>query len=94
MKKFIYILLCVIFGILVSFIVHVIIEIPVIFIMIQDFDKYSLSLTWDQLMLVHWVFLIILLVVGLIIGIKLGFKWWQYIYVDRKYTGRWFKIKD
>ena len=92
MKKIFYITMCALLGIMIGFIVHALLEIPVIYLMVSDFEKYSLGLTWSQLMTIHWVYMVVLLLIGLVVGLKLGFKWWQYIYVERKYTGRWFKI--
>lgn len=92
MKKTFYITMCALLGLLVSLTVHALLEIPVIYLMITDLDKRSLGLSWNQLMTIHWVYTAVLLLIGLIVGLKLGFKWWQYIYVERKYTGRWFKI--
>jgi len=92
-KKAFYIFSCVILGILLSFILHALIVIPIIYVMIGDFEKYSFGLSWNELMIVHGIFTILLFVLGLVLGIYLGFKWWKYIYVDRKYTGRLVKIK-
>jgi len=92
-KKGFYIFSCVILGILLSFILHALIVIPIIYVMIRDFEKYSFGLSWNGLMIVHGIFTVFLLVLGIILGIYLGFKWWKYIYVDRKYTGRLVKIK-
>ena len=80
MKKIIYITMCALLGIMVSFIVHTLLEIPIIYLMISDFEKYSLSLTWNQLMTIHWAYMIVLLLIGLAVGLKMGFKWRQYIY--------------
>lgn len=91
MKKTIYIFLSVILFILLSLILHVLIELPIIYLMVGDMDKWSLGLTWDQLMLVHWTFTITLLLLGIVFGVIVGKKWWQYIYIDKKYQGRWFK---
>ncbi len=94
MKKTIYIILTAILGIIVSFLIHAIIEIPVIYLIVSNYDKYSLGLSWGQLFLIHNIFTFILFLVGLILGIKFGFKWWKYIYVDKKYRGKLIKIKD
>ena len=91
MKRIVYISLCTFLFIMLSFIVHVLIEIPIIFLMVSDMAEYSLGLSWGALMTVHYVFTITLLILGAIIGIKMGKKWWKYIYVDKKYTGRFFK---
>jgi hypothetical protein len=93
MKKAIYIALAGLLGVLVGFILHALIEIPAIYFMIGDFGQRDLNLDWSQLMLVHYIFTGLFLVGGLTAGIASGSRWWQYIYVERKYTGRWFKIK-
>lgn len=93
MKKFLYISLFGFLGFLISFIVHVIIEIPIIYIAISNFDKYTFGLSWDQILLIHTIFTVILSLGGITMGIWMGFKGWKYIYVDKKYNGRWFKIK-
>jgi len=84
MKKFLYLLLGSIFGLLLSFLAHAIIEIPVILIMVSDFEKYSFGLSWPQLMLVHIIFTISLSLAGLFFGLWLGFRWWRHIYIDKK----------
>lgn len=94
MKKVFYIILCAFLGLLLSFIAHAIIEIFAIWLLGRDFTTFSLGLSWEQLLFIHLIFTIALSLLGLIFGIWLGFRWWQYIYVDRKYKGRWFKIKE
>lgn len=94
LKKFIYILSTIILGILLSFMVHAIIELLVIWLLVGDIDKYGLGLTWDQLMLVHSIFTFVLFVIGLIGGILFGYRWWKIIYIDKKYRGKFLKIKD
>lgn len=93
MKKFIYLSLSAILGFLLSFLLHTLIEVSVVALLLKDFQKFSFGLDWNQLLLIHKIFTIILSLAGLIFGIWLGKKWWQYIYVDKKYTGKWFKIK-
>lgn len=91
MKKTIYIFLVVVFWVLISFIIHIAIEIPVIWLMVSDMEKYSFGLNWEQLMSVHLIYTIVLLVAGIIAGLHYGNKWYKYIYIDKKYTGKWFK---
>lgn len=92
MKKIFYISMAVVLWSLIAFILHVVIEVPIIYFMIRDFDKYSFGLSWDQLMQAHYTFAVILVLAGGIFGIWCGLKWWDYIYVQRRYRGRWFKI--
>ena len=94
MKKIIYITLSMILGIFLSFLVHALIELPITWLLVKDFDKYSLGINWDMLLTAHAVFTVVLLFAGVFFGIKIGFIWWKYIYVDKKYRGKWFKIKE
>lgn len=82
MKKIFYIFMFGILGLLLAFLLQAVIE----FFMI-------LRLSWSQVLFFRPVFIIVLTIVGLVWGIFMGFRCWQYIYVDKKYTGRWFKIK-
>jgi hypothetical protein len=68
------------------------IEIPVIYLLIGNFEKYSFGLPWQRIIFFHLIFTIVLLLAGASLGLWAGFKWWRYIYIERKYTGRWFKI--
>jgi len=94
MKKIVYIILSAILGFLLSFILHAVIEISVIALLANDWQKYSLGLNWDQILLAHKIYTYVLSVGGLALGTWLGFKWWNYIYVLKKYRGKWFKIKE
>ena len=80
MKKFIYIFLFIILGILLSTILHAAIEIPVIYLLVSNFEKYSLGLRWADWYLVHHIGTAILLLGGIILGAFLGFKFWKKIY--------------
>jgi len=86
-KKAFYLFCCVILGILLSFILHVIIELPIIFIMVSDMSRYSFGLSWNEWMAIHWVFTALMMVAGIVFGYWIGKRWWQYIYVDKKYGG-------
>lgn len=91
MKRIIYILLATILGMLLSIIAVTLIELPVIWLVITDIDKYSFGLSWNDLTTLHLVFSGVMLAVGSIFGVWLGFRWWKYIYIEKKYQGRWFK---
>lgn len=87
MKKTIYIILCGILGVMLGFILQTILEVPVIYVVVSDFEKFSFGLSWEKLMILHWIFTLVLLMLGLIFGIRKGFVWWKYIYVDKKWPG-------
>ena len=84
-KKIAYITCFIILGILVSFLVHAGIEIPVINLLIRDFDTYSLGLTWWQWQMIHDVGTVVVLILGIIIGYWQGVYWWNIMYVQKKF---------
>jgi hypothetical protein len=83
-KKVIYILLWIVLGILLSTILHAVIEIPIINLLVSDFQRYSLGLSWDQWYLIHYIGTIILLILGIVFGLFCGFKFWHKIYEKNK----------
>lgn len=80
MKKITYISLFVFLGILVSFLIHGILEIIAIEFLLADFDRYNLGLSWAQWFSVHkWgSWLLLLLSVGA--GFWQGKHWWHVLY--------------
>jgi len=91
MKKQIYIVLSVILFILLSFLIHATLEIGMISFLTKDFQKYGLGLSWADWFAVHYVGTIILLVLAIIAGYFIGQRWWNYIYIQKKYRSKWTK---
>ena len=87
-KRTIYITSFTLLGILLSTIVHAGVEIPVINLLVADFDRYSLGLTWAQWFWVHHVGSVILGVAGALFGFWQGRYWWRVIYVEKKFGKR------
>lgn len=87
-KKTIYISLFTFLGIILSFLVHGAIEIPVINLLVKDFDKYGLGLNWRQWYQVHYVGTIVLFLLGIIAGYLQGKHWWRVIYIERRYANK------
>lgn len=85
MKKKVYIILFVIAGLLGQFLLHTMIEVAYIDILEIDFAKYSLGMSWTQLMTIHHVLTVVLAILGLAAGYVLGKYWWQVLYVEKKY---------
>lgn len=85
MKKKVYIILFSLFGVLSQFLIHAMMEIAYINILEIDFAKYSLGLSWNQLMTTHHILAIVLAIIGAIGGYILGQYWWQVIYIEKKY---------
>ena len=84
-KEIVYTTCFIILGIFVSFLVHAGIEIPVINLLVRDFNMYSLGLTWRQWQMVHDGGAVVLLILGIIIGYWQGVYWWDAIYIKRRF---------
>jgi len=88
MKKTVYILTSIFLGILLSFIIHALIEISVIYFLLKDFTLYGLGLSWQAWWLIHAVGTTLLLAAGAIFGWWLGQRWWQIVYIEKRYRDR------
>jgi hypothetical protein len=84
MKKIIYITAFTILGALVSFLVHAVIEIPIIYLLVSDFNKWGLGLSWESWFFIHTIFSIALLLLGIIFGFTQGRHWWRIIYLNKQ----------
>lgn len=84
MKRQIYIALFVLLGILLQFLLHALLEMGMISLLLGDFDRYSLGLSWRQWYQVHGVASIVLLVAGAWFGYRQGMYWWRVIYVEQR----------
>ena len=80
MKKTIYIILFTIFGILLQFLLHALIEIPYLGLLNKDFERYGLGFTWQELLTIHAVLTIILIIGGALFGFFAGKFCWRKIY--------------
>lgn len=85
MKKNIYIILVITLFILLAALFVSSIEFLIIKLMISDFDKYSLGLTWNSLVLIRNTLAITVLFGFSVLGYFISLKWWKYVYVDKKY---------
>lgn len=84
-KKIIYISLFIFLGIVASFLVHAAIEILAISLLVKDFERYGLGLSWRQWYAIHHIGSALLLFFGIAAGYWQGKYWWKIIYVDKKY---------
>jgi len=80
MKKKIYITLFVILGIFLQLLIHGLVEIWYIGLLINNFQKYSLGLSWPQWFLIHHIATVILFIAGVLFGFWQGKFWWKRIY--------------
>lgn len=81
MKKIIYIAAFTVLGIFVQFLIHAYIEIWYIRLLLTDFPKYGLGLSWDAWFMIHGVSTAILFLTGSIAGFWQGVYWWGKIYL-------------
>jgi hypothetical protein len=79
MKKKLYISSWILLGILLSFILHGVVEIPLLFLFSQD-KSWMLGFSWQVWYLIHYIFTFILLVMGMYFGFRLGKFFWRKIY--------------
>ena len=79
-KRTVYIILFTFLGILLSFLAHAEIEIWYINLLVGDFLKYGLGLSWDQWYLIHAVGTAVLFAIGAWFGFWQGRYWWKRLY--------------
>jgi hypothetical protein len=89
MKKTIYIVAFMILGAMLGFFLHAVIEIFYIKLLLKDFSKFGLGLSWSNWEMIHLIG-VPLLTLGLAwCGYRQGKKWWRILYVEQKYLKRW-----
>lgn len=81
MKKVIYVFLFTLFGVLLQFFIHAVVEITYINLLLTNFEVFGLGLSFATWFTIHNVFAVVLLVSGLFLGFKQGLYWWKRIYV-------------
>jgi hypothetical protein len=82
MKKVAYVGLFTLLGVLVSFLIHGVLEIAIVHLLITDFSTYNLGLSWAQWFAVHRWGSWLLLAVGIGVGFWQGVYWRRVLYED------------
>ena len=80
MKRKIYIVLFTVFGLLGAWLLHILLEIAIINLLTEDFNRYGLGLSWPSWFLIHNIGSVLLEVVGLIGGIYFGRRFATYFH--------------
>jgi hypothetical protein len=93
MKKKIYYASFVLLGAIIGFFLHEIIEFLYIILLLWDFDKYGLGLSWATWQKIHNYGTILLVFGFAILGYRLGVKYWRILYVEQKYSKWLGKLK-
>lgn len=90
MKKYFYIAAFMFLGLLVSMLVHAAIEIPTLAIITADPDAMADNFVWRNWWLFHGIGGRVLSVAFVVLGFFLGRRFWQILYVEKRYgTPRW-----
>lgn len=85
MKKIFYIALFMVLGIILSFIVHAVVEIVMITLLEKEFETFNLGLSWVEWYLVHDIGAVVLFILGVSLGYIQGKHWWRVIYIEKRY---------
>jgi hypothetical protein len=90
MKRIVYYLCFACLGGLLGFILHALLELWYSKLLIRDFGRFGLGLSWADWFLVHNIVAIVLTLLGLWFGYRSGRKWWQILYVEQRYR-KWLR---
>lgn len=85
MKRAFYILCFTFLGFLLQLIAHALVEMFVLSLLLADFERYGLGLSWSRWYAVHHVLMLAFLIVGISLGYRWGVRWWQILYVEKRY---------
>jgi hypothetical protein len=80
MKKGFYIFLFTVLGLLLSQLLHSLIEIGALSLILNNYDKYSQSPLWQNWSEIHDVFSLTMTIVGVTVGFLSGRYFWQKVY--------------
>lgn len=83
-KQIFYISAFTLLGIILQFLVHSLIEIWYINLLLSDFSRYGLGLSWNNWYAIHYVLTIVLFILGFGLGLWQGRIWWKKIYNHEK----------
>ncbi|MFA6097156.1 MAG: hypothetical protein WC788_06015 [Candidatus Paceibacterota bacterium] len=83
LKKFVYVALFMLLGVLVGFIVHAVAEIWYAGLLILNFKKYGRGLSWVELYFAHQIISFLFVFLGAVSGYLQGLFWWKVVYGKR-----------
>jgi hypothetical protein len=84
LKKYTYITGFTLMGVLVSFILHGLIELLVIELLLTDFQRFNLGIGWDGWFRIHAVGGTVLFLVCAGLGLQQGVYWWSAVYENKE----------
>lgn len=90
MKKYFYIGAFMFLGYLLSMLLHAGIEIPTLAFVTGEAGDHGNNMVWQNWRLIHGGVGMMLSAGGILLGLFLGRKFWQILYVEKRYgTPRW-----
>lgn len=84
MKKALYIFLFGFLGLILATLLHAIIELPALWILTSDIERYGDSFVWQNWELLHGVISLAIWVLGLVGGVWVGFRYWRILYIEQR----------
>lgn len=85
MKRIFYITAFAVLGLLLATLVHAAIEIPILSLITGDFARYQESFIWRYWPIIHGVSGAVLWGAGALGGVIAGRRFWQILYVEKRY---------
>jgi hypothetical protein len=89
LKKMIYVLFTTIGGVLVSLLVHGVVELIITNLLLADFETYNLGLSWQEWFVLHDFLSLLLVALGVFYGVRVGLRWWKLVYNDGEAERIW-----
>jgi hypothetical protein len=88
MKRALYIISFTFLGLLLSFVLHALLEIWYIKMLVANFARYGLGMDWKTWFQLHYYWSGSMLLLGGLWGFIAGKYWWRRIYILNKYGKR------
>jgi hypothetical protein len=85
MKKYVYIALFTFLGLLLATLLHALIEIPALKLITENYEQYGDGYIWQHWRIIHDVVGACLWLGGALGGYYAGKKWWQILYIEKRY---------
>lgn len=86
MKKAFYIGSFTLLGVIISFLVHALIELPALYLVANHYDLYGSSWWWQHWEALHGGGSLALLILGTVGGFWQGWYWWRVVYIENRYN--------
>ncbi len=78
--KFVYLMASLVAWFLLGILVHWLLEMPILYFLSLDFERYSFGFSYNQLLALHTVFTLVIILASISSGIYFGLKWYDKVY--------------